>query len=319
MNLSGEQLRLRSIFFPYGTRKMVEAEENQQRFVHYSSAEAAMAMIRNQQVWMRKSSCMNDFMEIEHGFGCLQTAYQSAEGKHLRDILDGMFDGLADEVTRTFDGWLPHFRNGTWLSCMSEHLADEDEHGRLSMWRAYGGITGVALVMNGKPFISPSDALKAYTSPVAYLDVPGFQDSFSEIVFNIQENAEYLESQGKQTVSSYMFSAFQYAIHCTKHPGFREEKEWRILHTPKLQPSARLIRDVVSIRGVPQPIYKIPLKDVPTEGLRGIEPKELIDRVIIGPSQHPTALYEAFVELLTEVGVPNAESRVLVSGIPLRQ
>jgi hypothetical protein len=42
---------------------------------------------------------MKDFMEVEHGFACLQSAYQSEEGKHLRVILDRMFDGQADEVT----------------------------------------------------------------------------------------------------------------------------------------------------------------------------------------------------------------------------
>jgi hypothetical protein len=319
MELSTDQIRNLRIFFPYATQKTLAAATNQQRFVHYSSAEAAMAMIRNRQVWMRKSSCMNDFMEVEHGFDCLSSAYHSAEGKHLLKILDQMFDGLAKAVTETFDGWLPQFRNGTWLTCMSEHLPEEDEHGRLSMWRAYGGVAGVAIVMNGKPFISPTDALKAYTSPVAYFDIDAFQNHFSEIVFNIQENMDYLKIQGRQFLLNNVFSAFRYAVHCTKHPGFHEEREWRILHTPRFEPSDRLDRSIEVIKGIPQPVYKIKLQDIPDEGLRGIEPPELIDRIIIGPSDHPSALYDAFVDLLGEAGVPDASSRVHRSGIPLRQ
>jgi hypothetical protein len=70
---------------------------------------------------------------------------------------------------------------------------------------------------------------------------------------------------------------------------------------------------------VPQPIYKMPLQDVPEEGLVGIEPAKLIEWVITGPSQHPLAFFEAFVDLLNSVGVPDAAARVFVSGIPLRQ
>jgi hypothetical protein len=44
----------------------------------------------------------------------------------------------------------------------------------------------------------------------------------------------------------------------------------------------------------------------------------LIDRVIIGPSPYPWPMYEAFVAALTAAGVPDANQRVFVSGIPIR-
>ena len=44
----------------------------------------------------------------------------------------------------------------TYLTSISEHRNKEDTFGRLSMWRAYGETTGVALVMNNSPFLTPS-------------------------------------------------------------------------------------------------------------------------------------------------------------------
>jgi hypothetical protein len=72
------------------------------------------------------------------------------------------------------------------------------------------------------------------------------------------------------------------------------------------------------IGGIPQPIYKIPLKDIPEEGFVGAEIPALIERIIIGPTQFPLVTYEAFVELLSKAGVAEAQKKVFISDIPLR-
>ena len=89
----------------------------------------------------------------------------------------------------------------------------------------------------------------------------------------------------------------RFATLCTKHPGFAEEREWRVVYCPTLEQSPYLIKDIAVVRGVPQPIYKIPLKDIPEAGFAGAIPAQL-SRVIIGPTQYPLALAEAFVESL---------------------
>jgi hypothetical protein len=80
-----------------------------------------------------------------------------------------------------------------------------------------------------------------------------------------------------------------------------------------------LIKEIQVIAGTPQPIYKIPLKDIPDEGFVGVEIPALLDRIIIGPTQYPWAVYEAFVELLADADVKEPTSKVFVSDIPLRQ
>lgn len=211
-----------------------------------------------------------------------------------------------------------HIQTDTYLACVSEHDDAEDTFGRLSMWRAYREATGVALVINNAPFLRLSNALKAYASPVAYLTAKGFEKELGTVAGALESNSEFLRAQCRQVIIGYVFNAFKFAVLCTKHPGFQEEKEWRVVYSPTLENSDRLVREIQVIGGTPQPIYKIPLQNVPEEGLVGIEIPELIDRIIIGPTQYPAAVREAFEHLLSEAGVDGPANRIFVSDIPLR-
>ena len=44
----------------------------------------------------------------------------------------------------------------------------------------------------------------------------------------------------------------------------------------------------------------------------------MLDRIIIGPSQFSWAMFEAFTQALTTMGLEDARSKVFTSGIPIR-
>src|SRR6266436_91102 len=245
---SEQQMRLFAIFFPHASKRSFAALNSGQRFVYYTSAETAMHILRGNEVWMRKSSLMNDYREIEHGLDCLISAYKNNLPR-LQAVFDGMFPGFCQRLEALFNGWLPNFRADTYITCVSEHNASEDQHGRLSMWRAYGGVAGVAIVFHGGPFLRPSDALKAHTSPVAYLNDERFNREFTTLIESVESNRDFVQSLDDQIVLSNIFSAFRYAVLCTKHPGFHEEREWRIIYSPSFQKSDRVVSSVVSING----------------------------------------------------------------------
>lgn len=319
MDLSTEELTLLQIFFPIDVRKRLDIEQNNRRFAHYTSAEAAVGIIRKREIWMRKSSVMNDFMEIEHGVQCLISAYNSDTGKLFQSRLESIFPGFTAELGKRFDGWMPTFRTNTYMTCMSEHLESEDRIGRLSMWRAYGGTTGVAFVMKNTPFMVVSDTLKAYSSVVQYLDRARFEAEFGKISESIAANAAVLKDAGVEVVMAHVFGMMRFAVLCTKHPGFLEEQEWRIIYSPKFEQSLTISESFEIVRGIPQMVCKIPMKHSPSDGLYGADIPSLLDHLIIGPTEHPMATHEAFVALLTDAGVEDAQSKVWVSDIPLRQ
>jgi hypothetical protein len=317
--ISSDQERLARILFPYAYERNLSARLQGTRFVHYTSAEAAMCILRSKEMWMRKSSCMNDFLEVQYGLTRLYRAYgQSEAGKSFKSILNKIFEGITADIEKLFDGWTPHFQTSTYFTCLSEHEAKEDTFGRLSMWRAYGETTGVGLVVNNAVFLTPSDGFGAYSSPVAYLNDQEFEKQFRQVAENIDKEADFIKTEGREAVTARIFHMLRFATLCTKHPGFAEEKEWRIVYCPTLENSQYLVKDIKVFRGIPQPIYKIPLKDISEVGLAASIPN-LLDRIIIGPTQYPLALAEAFYKLLVEAQVPDPESRICVSDIPLRR
>lgn len=319
MELSQDDLRQYATFHPFAFEKYMRMHGPNAKFVHYCSAEAAFHIIKSNRMRLRNAAVMNDFMEIEHGTACLAHAWHSDVGERFRSVVDEIFPGVTDELAKFIDGWSPHFRADTFITCLSEHDSAEDDLGRLSMWRAYGGTAGVAVVLNPGVFLRPSDALPAFTSPVAYLSEESFKTEFAKVTDNIQTNAEFLRDGGRDSLFSNLFHTFRLAMLCTKHPGFAEEREWRIVYAPSLNKSDRIRPSVELIRGVPQIVHSIPFQNYPDEDFMGAELPDLVHRIIIGPTEFPQQLRVATISLLEDAGVQDAASKVVCSTIPLRQ
>lgn len=314
-----EEIAYQRLFFPYALSRLTEIAARSGRFVHYTSSEVAMSVIRNRNIWMRNATTMNDFSEIEHGFQCLLHAWSAhAGGQRFRALLNRIDPNLASQVQARFDQGLPGIRTSTFITCLSEHLDTEDENGRLSMWRAYGGRSGVAMVLKLDPFLQSTDVLNFYSSPVAYMSPDQFAHAFEELVSGMEQEHDYLKRKGPEFLVEATFNMFRFAVLCTKHPGFAEEKEWRIIYSPAIAPSEIIETEIYSVRGIPQIIHKIPLIHAPERGLYGAAIPQILDRLIIGPTEDRLAIYQALTALLTEAGVQDAHKRVVASGIPLR-
>jgi hypothetical protein len=319
MNLTlSDKDRIRNIFFFDEDQKFKEAKSENSRFAYYTSAETAKSIIDKKQIWMRNTNTMNDYSEVEHGFSCLNTAYKGEPGNHFNKALDACFSGLSEEVKSLFNEWLPTIRDETFITCLSEHLSSEDSHGRLSMWRAYGNQAGVAIVINGDVIVGESDVLHVHTSPVYYLKKEEFASKLMKITNNIMQDITFLQNLGRDAVKNIVFNVFRFALMCTKHPGFHEEREWRVIASPKMYPSEHLYQSVELIRGIPQVVLKINLVNHESQGLTGLALPELLDRIIIGPCEFPLVVFNAFRALLEEAKVPNASKKIIVSDIPLR-
>lgn len=322
--IDAQEAALMQLFNPYFCDRYQRLASNNGCLVHYTSADAAIKMLSSRSVWLRNARTMNDFSEVQYGLELLASVYRGPLGERLKKSVASVDPTICGDIEQLFNGWSARFAEVTYLACFSEHDEEnENRIGRLSMWRAYGGSNSVALVLNNRPFLTPTDVLNAYTSPVLYADSIRFNAEFERLVRNLEEAGPALSLLGREVVHNRLFNAFLFATLCTKHPGFIEEREWRVIHTEKMHPSTNLARDVEIIRGAPQFVYKIPLHDIPgtsgEDGFRGAEIKDLLDRVIIGPSDSGHVILEAFVHLLEQAGVSDAAAKVFISGIPLRR
>lgn len=308
----------RKIFFQHAVERTKRVQTEQLRFVYYTTAEVAYSILKRKEIWMRNASTMNDYMEVEHGLQCLSQAHKSGKGQRFQAALDSCFPSLSQEVRDLFDAWVPGFRGDTFMTCVSEHPQHEDTNGRLSMWRAYGGRSGVAIVFDSEVMFMQTDALAAYASPVAYFGPAEVADQLDRVADAIEQNLDFLCSLGRSALKSTAFEMLRFAALCTKHPGFSEEREWRVLASPALQASPLLSQDIELVRGVPQTVLKIRLQDSLDDGVVGLEIPLLIKRIIIGPCDFPHVVARALRTLLGDAGVAEHMDKVVVSDIPLR-
>lgn len=308
----------REVFFPLASLAKERAKRAGLRFAYYTTADVAYQVIKNKRMWMRSTTTMNDYSEIQYGRDLLLEAIQGDIGEKLKSTINASHANIFEEVWQQVLAWLPGFNFATYITCVSEHDSAEDDLGRLSMWRAYGGKTGVALVFNGDVFDLQTNALGAYSSPVSYLNQHQFTEALGVLAENIEKNSEYISRLEREVVKNTLFTVFRFAVLCTKHPGFAEEREWRIVASPALHGGGLLESEISIVRNVPQPILKIPLEDYPEHGITGLAIPRLINRVIIGPCEFPHVTSTAIWTALQNSGVADPSTLIYVSNIPLR-
>ena len=320
MNLDSDNFKLQSIFMPYSYKKRLDVASSGRRFVHYTTAANAINIIRGREVWMRNTLGMNDFMEVEQGLGRIRKFFGNEEKKNMFfGPLDKFAHGVAESTLGQFLIWQMIFRRNTFIVSISEHDDKEDHYGRLSMWRAYGkrGV-GVAIVLNSAVFMTESDALKAYSSPVTYFSDDEFESEIATILSNIESNGCYIQSMPKSVIYQSLFTMLLFGSVCSKHEGFSEEREWRIVYVPEMHKSPVIRTEVEIIDAIPQTVCKLPLMDIPEQGLIGANLNSLIDRIIVGPCDTPYLVCEALATELTKAGVEDAKRKISVSNIPVR-
>ena len=326
--MTEQEIALFEALMPYAARETTRVRDDNVRFVHYTSAETAMKILRGGEMWLRNSTVMNDFSEVKHGMTCLRAAWLSEHGERLKKLMAEVQADLPDIFTANFDAQLNDVHNETYIVSISEHASGlEDQYGRLSMWRAYAPRNGVAFVFHNTPFLNESSALNAYTSPVNYATFEKFAVDFKAVVDGFEAHLPTLKQLGGQWLHETLVRAFRFAIQSTKHPSFVEEREWRVIYAPSLlhregqltfQQLERIPTEIVTLGGVPQRIFKIPFRNYPDEGFVGATVPELIERVLIGPSVDSYMIAQAIVAELTAAGVQNADQKIVITGIPLR-
>jgi hypothetical protein len=320
-----ESMRIMGIMMPYALKQMRAMYERTPgqthgRFVHYTTAEAALNIIRTKRFWLRNTNCMADYREVQHGFDIFNRYFLDAtKHKVFVDAFDACNPGVANEAIAAFDNWWRDIRFNTYIACVSEHQDSEDQNGRLSMWRAFGGTgTRVGIVLR-IPYISISGASLALNfSPVAYLSEPGAHSIIDEVIANVRANRDYLRTLKREFFVQLVFQMFVSGIVCLKHEGFYEELEWRAIYTPSRWSSPLMTSSTEVVAGVPQIVYKVPLDGTASPLIADLDFGQVFDRLVVGPTPYPWPIYGAFVEALRSAGVANADERVLVSGIPIR-
>jgi len=315
MDNTEELTKLEKILYPHLLNERNRIIEDKIKFVHYTSSENAVNIIKNKCLWMRNTTCMNDYMEVDHGYKVVHDFFftkRDGNGKHNFGLCENL-ELLVQQALKLFDAnWL-NFKSSIYISSLSEHEKKEDELGRLSMWRAYGGSSGsTALILNNPP---TTDGLNIFLHPARYSEeeVPV---QLETLLKALKANEDFLIGLDENILRAHIVLSLVFIIVSLKHAGFEEEKEWRIIYIPKLLASnVEIEKSIESIGGVPQIVYKLPLdgKMIPNLNI-----SNMIDKVLIGPSNYPLAQLQAFEDLLLKIDINPVKENLDISRIPLR-
>lgn len=302
--------------------KKVEKQET--RFAHYTSAENAQKILEGEAIWMRDVGCMNDFDEIYAGLDVIFKTFgkDSKLGDRFWNLIDKIEPNLSEKIKDNFDNWQHDLKTNTFITCLSEHKKNEDKLGRLSMWRAYASPNGVALIIKGKRLYQEESPHGAFTLPMLYKSDGQLKNMFKKLIDRFEIISKEFDSTQltPELVSSMVLHILKIYALAIKNIGFGEEREWRIIY----RPSEQLLEHKIiqpqdtCINGVVQKIYAMPLKNDESKQMEGMGIPDLLDRVIIGPTDYPLQMKKAFIGILERANIENAQDKVFISNIPLR-
>ncbi len=284
-------------------------------FAHYTSAETAFLIIKTQSIILRNALLMNDTSELTLG---LNAIYNGFDGT---DTASGTFwhkaksihPEIEDKFYTSFKTAAQRLIQETYITCLSE-FCPKDGLGKLSMWRAYGFPNGVALIMDREKILSNTTTVDITTYPVFYTERgTGFCKIIPEIINGIVDVTDkFKEFNIDVVVAALIDLCFHLAI-CIKDSNFVEEDEWRAVYRPDVYSFETTKYETMIIGGTPQLVRKLELGDN-----SNIRLKDIIKKVIIGPTEHPEISRDAFVHLLREEGFEHPELKVEIARIPFR-
>ncbi|WP_182442416.1 DUF2971 domain-containing protein [Cereibacter sphaeroides] len=301
------------IFEPYYVEKLSKMRKTDVQFSHYTSAHVAVSVIRNKEIWLRNASVMNDYNEIRYGIGFAAAALGTGGDPRFIKLLNDIDSNTPYGNRFHFTPTLPH---DVHLLCLSEHGPEngpegERDLGRLSMWRAYGGNTNVAIVFKREELLNALGNT-AILKPVFYADERRFLEEFSNMLDAVSANIDILKEHPNDATHA-LRSALDVATLSTKHPGFAEEMEWRVIYRND-SAGDKMPCEVFSVGDVPQKVHLLRL-----DGSSKPDMNEVLDHILIGPTQFPEVIRSSLAEALRLSGFSEPETRVKVSHIPLRR
>ena len=190
------------------------------------------------------------------------------------------------------------------------------------MWRGYGQHgNGAALVFDAsKITLVPTSPLLftkvVYVSDTERIDQVGsFLRSWSELTAKSN-----LPNDQLHLAALAAFSLVKAHALSTKHSGFAEENEWRVIYYPDRDTQGALkpfLQYNIGDRGV-EPKLKYRIGHIAGVSADDLALDRLLNRIILGPSVSSPLAKRSVERMLDTIGKPQYKALLRSSGIPLR-
>jgi hypothetical protein len=294
---------------------------SQPLLAHYTSIQVMESILKNSEVWFSNPLFMNDLQEMKFGL---------SEGTRFFSNIEPLKKAGGNEVRaeilqRSYFHYFNHFDLNeafdTYIFCLAEH-DPQDNDGLLSMWRGYGQHgNGAAIVFD------PSKITFVPTSPLIFSKVSyvGDDERIAQVQSNltswVELTARLALPDDKLHLAAYAaFSLVKGLALVTKHSGFSEEKEWRVVYNPGRDTTGALkpfLNYHIGSRGV-EPKLKYPVGHIANVSAPDLALERLIERIILGPSLSSPLALRSVQRMLDSIEKPHYKPLLRTSTIPLR-
>ncbi len=288
------------------------------KLAHYTSIENIENILRTDETWFSNPLNMNDHEELRYVI--LEAHNKFYWSDNLKALVQ--FENLKKHFEYFFGEFSYRHSLDVYAFCFSE-FSESDSDGLLSMWRGYGGNgKGAAIVLDTAKLESKEDS-PFIVSKVIYLS-KNARLKWIEDVLN--KTAEIIKTKNLNNDVDLYHAAYQlferikiFALF-TKHSGFKEEKEWRVVFLKERNTDTeidKMLGYAKTFRGL-EPKLKFKFKG--RESISGNEfsISSLTYKIILGPSFSSPMALSTFVRMLDLVSKPELKERVSVSDIPFR-
>lgn len=284
---------------------------------HYTSIRTLERIAETGEIWFSNPLYMNDVDELRYGMTLGFDAVRTHQGlrhacppEHYNALLDAF-----GQMYTTFDN---ESAFDVYVFSCAEHDAVIGDDGLLSMWRGYGSNgNGVAIVFDLAPLLQ-EPALPLLVRQVQYLS---YEESERWMEAKLSRFADALATMGGTVeamadAAAALFERIKIFALFTKHRGFHEEREWRVVYLREHDHEQVLTQQLgyaIGERGI-EPRLRLAMQAL---GPHAPALDGLVERIILGPVL-ATPLALRSTQRMLEIHRPAWAQRVVRSTTPYR-
>ena len=290
---------------------------------HYTSISTLEGILSSEEIWFSNPLFMNDLQELR--FGLLEGLQSFQDSKEIQEAAGSpqRYQQIAQHFDHFFDLAASEQVLDVYAFCASVHDEKEHKDGRLSMWRGYGGNgKGVAIVFDTKKINYVETGSPLIISRVHYASTEDrkqwLQDLMRKFAALLKEN--HVEDEHLYLPVHALFTRIKIFSLFTKHDGFKEEQEWRVVYLKEWDQGDSVTPThsyAITDRGV-EPKLKLPVKAIPGKTTDDFSISTLIYEIILGPSISSQLSKGALARMLDSIGKPELKVKLRASDIPYR-
>ncbi|MET3232039.1 UNVERIFIED_ORG: hypothetical protein ABIC54_004242 [Burkholderia sp. 1263] len=288
---------------------------------HYCSTATLEAIVRHEQLWFSNPLFMNDHEELRFGVQRgMEAFHQSEEVKQALGPAE-RYEILRNSMLAEFARFDSERALVIFAVCFSDHT-DVDDDGLLSMWRGYGDHGNGAAIVFDTSKLKHLEGSPLIVARVTYGTAAERVDHLRRIMVACATSLAELNLRDERLpdAANMLFQRILIFALFTKHKGFHEEREWRVVYLPHHDTEQRLTGSISYHIGPSGVQPKLKFKIAPIDEVAGehVTLSNLVHKIILGPTGIAPLKMASTQMMLKQIGKPELADRVVISGTPFR-